>query len=67
LRHPFFDRALQEGETVDYVLEHFADANFDPEFYPQYEQEIVNQFNREQNTQIQLKKKNWKRIFSNTP
>ena len=42
LRHAFFDRVLQEGETVHYVLEHFADANFDPEFYPQHDVEIIN-------------------------
>lgn len=64
LRHAFFDRVLQEGETVDYVLEHFADANFDPEFYPQHDEEIINQFNREQGAQLQRKKKSWKRIFS---
>ena len=66
LRHTFFDRVLQQGETVDYVLEHFADANFDPEFYPQHDEEIINQFNREQGTQLQRKKKSWKRIFSIT-
>ena len=64
LRHAFFDRVIQEGETVDYVLEHFADANFDPEFYPQHDEEIINQFNREQGAQLQRKKKSWKRIFS---
>ncbi|MEO2100035.1 MAG: FAD/NAD(P)-binding oxidoreductase [Flavobacteriaceae bacterium] len=63
LRHDFFDRVLQNDKTVDYVLEHFADANFDPEFYPLHEREIVEQFNREQGSCIKLKKKSWKRIF----
>jgi NADPH-dependent 2,4-dienoyl-CoA reductase/sulfur reductase-like enzyme len=67
LRHAFFDRVLQQGETVDYVLEHFADANFDPEFYPQHDVEIINQFNREQGAHLQRKKKSWKRIFSISP
>ena len=57
LRHAFFDRVLQQGETVDYVLEHFADANFDPEFYPQHDVEIINQFNREQGAHLQRKQK----------
>ena len=51
-------------ESVEYVLEYLADANFDPEFYKKYEPEIIAKFNRENNTSIQLKKKSWKRIFS---
>ena len=64
MRHEFFDRVLNEKRTVDYVLEHLADANFDPEFYQLHEAEIVAKFNQENNTTIQLKKKSWKRIFS---
>ncbi|MCL5128988.1 NAD(P)/FAD-dependent oxidoreductase [Algibacter sp. L4_22] len=64
MRHEFFDKILNEKHTVDYVLEHLADANFDPEFYKLHEKEIVAKFNQENNTNIQLKKKSWKRIFS---
>ena len=64
MRHEFFDKVLNEKRTVDYVLEHLADANFDPEFYKLHEKEIVSKFNQENNTNIQLKKKSWKRIFS---
>ena len=64
MRHAFFDRILNEKRSVDYVLEHLADANFDPEFYKLHESEIVAKFNQENNTNIQLKKKSWKRIFS---
>jgi NADPH-dependent 2,4-dienoyl-CoA reductase/sulfur reductase-like enzyme len=64
MRHDFFDRILNEKRSVDYVLEHLADANFDPEFYKLHEPEIVAKFNNENNTNIQLKKKSWKRIFS---
>jgi len=64
MRHDFFDRVLTEKRSVDYVLEHLADANFDPEFYKLYESEIVAKFNQENNTNIQLKKKSWARIFS---
>ncbi|MFD1615605.1 NAD(P)/FAD-dependent oxidoreductase [Gelatiniphilus marinus] len=63
MRHEFFDKVLTEKRSVDYVLEHLADANFDPEFYKLYEPEIVAKFNHENNTNIQLKKKSWKRIF----
>ena len=64
MRHEFFDKMLTEKRTVDHVLEHLADANFDPEFYKLYEKEIVAKFNQENGTNIQLKKKSWKRIFA---
>lgn len=63
MRHEFFDKVLTEKRSVNYVLEHLADANFDPEFYKLHEPEIVAKFNKENNTNIQLKKKSWKRIF----
>ncbi|WP_435261179.1 NAD(P)/FAD-dependent oxidoreductase [Tenacibaculum sp. nBUS_03] len=64
MRHEFFDRILTGKKSVNYVLEHLADANFDPEFYKLHENEIVAKYNKENNTNIQLKKKSWKRIFS---
>lgn len=64
MRHEFFDKVLNEKQSVTYTLEHLADANFDPEFYKLHESEIVAKFNKENNTNIQLKKKSWKRIFS---
>ncbi len=64
MRHHSFDTWLNEERSVEYVLEHLADANFDPEFYKLYEREIVNKFNQENGTNIQLKKKSWKRIFA---
>ncbi len=64
MRHEFFDKVLTKKQSVDYVLEHLADANFDPEFYKLHEKNIVAKFNQENNTNIQLKKKSWKRIFA---
>ena len=66
MRHEFFDKVLTAKESVDYVMTHLADANFDPEFYKLHEPEIIAKFNHENNTNIQLKKKSWKRIFSKT-
>ncbi len=63
MRHEFFDRVLNEAQSVEYVMEHLADANFDPEFYRTYENDIVAQFNKEQGTSIKPAKKSWKRIF----
>ena len=66
LRHEFFDKVLTEKKSVDYVLEYLADANFDPEFYKKYEKDIVDKFNLENGTSIQVQKKSWKRIFNKT-
>lgn len=63
MRHEFFDSVLTKKQSVEYVLEHLADANFDPEFYKLHEKEIVAKFNQENDTNIQLKKKSWKRVF----
>lgn len=41
MRHETFDRWLTEERNVDYVVNHLAEANFDPEFYKQYEKEIL--------------------------
>ena len=64
MRHEFFDAALTNKKTVEHVLEHLADANFDPEFFKLHEPEIIAKFNKENDTNIQLKKKSWKRIFN---
>ena len=64
MRHEFFDMVLRKKESIDYVLEHLSDANFDPEFYKLHEEDIVAKFNFENHTNVQLKKKSWKRIFS---
>jgi len=64
LRHEFFNAVLEQEKTIDYVLEHFEEAVFDPEFYPTYQKEIVAQFNREQKTTISIKKKHWINFFS---
>lgn len=64
MRHEIFDRWLTEERDVDYVMEHLSDANFDPEFYKQYETEIVSKYNSEYGKSIKSKKKSLVRIFS---
>lgn len=64
MRHEFFDSVLNKKETVDYVMKHLKDANFDPELYKTYEDEIVAQFNQENGTNLSTKKKSWARIFT---
>ena len=64
MRHEIFDRWITQEKSIEHVLEYLADANFDPEFYKLHEAEIVAKFNKENNINIQLKKKSWKRIFA---
>jgi len=63
MRHEKFDQWLTEERTVEYVLKHLKDANFDPEFYLQFEDDIIAKFNKEHNTQLKPLQKSWKRIF----
>jgi len=65
MRHEIFDRWLTEGRSIDHVMEHLKDANFDPELYTHYEGSIVAHYNAEQGTNIRPKKKSWNRIFFN--
>ena len=44
MKHEVFDRWLNEKRSVDYVMEHLKEANFDPEFYRKYEKEIYNKY-----------------------
>lgn len=64
VRHEVIDKWLTNRTHVDEVMEHFADANFDPEFYRKYEREILNNYNESFNKNIRLKKPSWKRILS---
>ncbi len=64
MRHEMFDKWLTEKQDVEYVLKHLKDANFDPEFYSQNEEEILEKFNAENGTNLKPLKKSWKRIFA---
>jgi NAD(P)H-nitrite reductase large subunit len=44
MRHEFFDKILTDKKTVDYVMDHMTEANFDPEFFTKYNKEIKQQF-----------------------
>jgi NAD(P)H-nitrite reductase large subunit len=47
MRHEFFDKVLSNKKTVDYVMHHLLEANFDPEFFTSYNKEIQQQFTTE--------------------
>jgi NADPH-dependent 2,4-dienoyl-CoA reductase/sulfur reductase-like enzyme len=43
-RHACFDRWLRDKVSVDFVVEHLPEANFDPEFFERHESEIAASF-----------------------
>lgn len=63
LRHHAFDTWLKQKATIDEVLAHLKDANFDPELYKMYEEQIVSKFNRDTGGKVELKKRSWSRIL----
>ena len=44
MRHERFDCWLREERSIDFVMEHLSEANFDPEFFDRYEGEIGKKF-----------------------
>ena len=48
MKHEVFDRWLTEKRDVHFVMEHLKKANFDPEFYTQYESQIQRSFQQHQ-------------------
>lgn len=47
MRHEFFDKALTNKQSVDYVINHLSQANFDPEFFTRHEAEIKTAFHQQ--------------------
>ena len=45
LRHDKFDQWLQQEATINDVMSNLYDANFDPEFFNSYEDEIIKAYN----------------------
>jgi len=41
MKHEVFDSWLNEGKSADYIIHNLEKANFDPEFYTSYQQEIL--------------------------
>ncbi|QQY83340.1 NAD(P)/FAD-dependent oxidoreductase [Tamlana sp. s12] len=46
MRHETFDKWLTEKRDVHFVINHLAEANFDPEFYKTYEGDILSAYNQ---------------------
>jgi len=44
MRHECFDQWLRDKRDVQFVMDHLAEANFDPEFFTRHEEEIKSEF-----------------------
>jgi NAD(P)H-nitrite reductase large subunit len=63
LRHASFETWLGQSATVEHVLEHLAEANFDPEFYRNHETAIITLFNQQNATALRPRAK--RGLFAN--
>lgn len=56
-RHEVCERWLAQRTHIEEVLQNLGIANFDSEFYKQYEQVVVHQFNQQTGASLRLRKK----------
>lgn len=56
-RHEVCEKWLQNKTHVEEVLQNLSLANFDPEFYKSYEQDVINIYNQQSGRSLRLKKK----------
>lgn len=54
-RHEVCEKWIKEKTSLEEVLQHLSLANFDPEFFEEYEQELVESYNHQAGTNLQLK------------
>jgi NADPH-dependent 2,4-dienoyl-CoA reductase/sulfur reductase-like enzyme len=56
-RHEVCEKWILEGASIEEVLQNLSLANFDPEFFDEYEKELINQYNQLTNSGLVLKSK----------
>jgi NADPH-dependent 2,4-dienoyl-CoA reductase/sulfur reductase-like enzyme len=67
LRHATCEKWIKEKRTLEYVLEHLPESNFDPEFFRRYEKDILTEYNQknpEQPIELKAQKGLFQRLFS---
>lgn len=57
MRHEVWNSWLNNETTIQYVIQHLNQANFDPEFYKRYENDIIKKYNSETGSSIPYTKK----------
>ncbi|MBL6447012.1 FAD-dependent oxidoreductase [Fulvivirga sp. 29W222] len=64
LRHEFFDQWLKNSVSIDHVLKHLKEANFDPEFFKSYEEDIISAYKADYpDSKVSIKRKKVLGIF----
>ncbi len=67
-RHELCEKWIREKTNIEEVLQNLGAANFDPEFYTQYENDLIDIYNQKTGKNISLKKRrsfnNFFKIFS---
>lgn len=64
LRHGHFDKWLKTQVTIDYVMEHLKEANFDPEFFKPHEGDIIQAYKAQYpDSKVNVKRKKVLGIF----
>ena len=56
-RHEVCEKWILEGATIEEVLQNLSLANFDPEFFDEYESELIKMYNQLTNSNLALKSK----------
>lgn len=56
-RHEVCEKWLKEKTNIETVLQNLGLANFDPEFYKEYEDEVIKIYNQQTGNNLQLKQK----------
>jgi len=64
-RHEVCEKWLREKTNVEQVLQDLSLANFDPEFYKEYEADAIRLYNKQSGSNLKLRKKrSWDQVFS---
>ncbi|GHB80317.1 NAD(P)/FAD-dependent oxidoreductase [Persicitalea jodogahamensis] len=66
LRHEVCEKWIKGKKSIGYVLSHFRDAHFDPEFFQRHEKSIVAAFNKhspKHNVKLGGKAPFWERVW----
>jgi len=63
-RQAVCEKWIMEKRTVEYVLSHLSEANFDPEFFKQFEKEVIDLYNNQNPGKMIMLQKRKSGLFS---
>jgi NADPH-dependent 2,4-dienoyl-CoA reductase/sulfur reductase-like enzyme len=56
-RHEVCEKWIEDGTHIEEVMQNLGLANFDPEFFDEYEADVIKLYNKQHNGNLQLKQK----------